>query len=183
VKVCFVKPAKRPDSKLIEPLECGIAIAKLITKNPGRCRGGQHPVCFEVDDINEAVDEMGKRGATVLGQAPYRAHGYDLIIFRAPEEFQRCPVIETMETPQGSPLWGLLASGVCRLCFSAGGTAFFLLSSSRCARPCSRSEITANGTEEGAPPIRMMLKKAVVGNKFGGPSLRYCSPGVPPSFD
>lgn len=64
VKVCFVN---LPNSQieLIEPLNEQSPIHNFIAKNP---KGGQHHVCFEVDDINEAVVFMKDRGATVLGE-------------------------------------------------------------------------------------------------------------------
>jgi methylmalonyl-CoA/ethylmalonyl-CoA epimerase len=51
VKVCFVN---LPNSQieLIEPLNDASPIANFIKKNPS---GGQHHVCFEVADINQAV--------------------------------------------------------------------------------------------------------------------------------
>jgi methylmalonyl-CoA/ethylmalonyl-CoA epimerase len=53
-----------------------------------------------VDDINEAVDEMGKRGATVLGKPRIGAHG-TMIIFVHPKNSNGV-LIELMETPKGS---------------------------------------------------------------------------------
>ena len=94
VKVCFVN---LPNSQieLIEPLNAESPIANFITKNP---KGGQHHVCFEVDDINEAVEEMGKRGATVLGKPRIGAHGTP-IIFVHPKNSNGV-LIELMETPK-----------------------------------------------------------------------------------
>ena len=82
VKVCFVN---LPNAQ-IEP----------ITKTP---KGGQHHVCFEVDDINQAVEEMNKRGATVLGKPRIGAHG-TMIIFVHPKNSNGV-LIELMETPKG----------------------------------------------------------------------------------
>ena len=94
VWVCFVD---LPNSQieLIEPLNAESPIANFITKNP---KGGQHHVCFEVDDINEAVEEMGKRGATVLGKPRIGAHGTP-IIFVHPKNSNGV-LIELMETPK-----------------------------------------------------------------------------------
>ena len=79
VRVCFVN---LPNSQieLIEPLNDASPIANFIKKNPS---GGQHHVCFEVADINQAVTEMEKRGATVLGKPRIGAHG-TMIIFVHP---------------------------------------------------------------------------------------------------
>ncbi|MEL6568038.1 MAG: methylmalonyl-CoA epimerase [Pseudomonadota bacterium] len=95
VKVCFVN---LPNSQieLIEPLDENSPIHNFIQKNP---KGGQHHVCFEVRDIHEAVEEMGKRGATVLNEPRIGAHG-TLIIFVHPKNSNGV-LIELMETPKG----------------------------------------------------------------------------------
>ena len=95
VKVCFVN---LPNSQieLIEPLSDASPIANFLKKNPA---GGQHHVCFEVADINEAVTEMEKRGATVLGKPRIGAHG-TMIIFVHPKNSTGV-LVELMETPKG----------------------------------------------------------------------------------
>jgi len=94
VKVCFVN---LPNSQieLIEPLDEHSPIHNFIEKNP---RGGQHHVCFEVADINEAVTEMKKRGATVLGDPRIGAHG-TMIVFIHPKNSNGV-LVELMETPK-----------------------------------------------------------------------------------
>ncbi|MFN7055532.1 methylmalonyl-CoA epimerase [Hyphomonas sp.] len=95
VKVCFVN---LPNSQieLIEPLNEASPIANFLKKNPN---GGQHHVCFEVEDIHQAVTEMEKRGATVLGKPRIGAHG-TLIIFVHPKNSNGV-LVELMETPKG----------------------------------------------------------------------------------
>lgn len=95
VKVCFVN---LPNSQieLIEPLSDASPIANFLKKNPA---GGQHHVCFEVADIKEAVTEMEKRGATVLGKPRIGAHG-TMIIFVHPKNSNGV-LVELMETPKG----------------------------------------------------------------------------------
>lgn len=95
VKVCFVN---LPNSQieLIEPLNEASPIANFLKKNPA---GGQHHVCFEVADIHQAVTEMEKRGATVLGKPRIGAHG-TLIIFVHPKNSNGV-LVELMETPKG----------------------------------------------------------------------------------
>jgi methylmalonyl-CoA/ethylmalonyl-CoA epimerase len=95
VKVCFVN---LPNSQieLIEPLSDASPIANFLKKNPA---GGQHHVCFEVADIHEAVSEMEKRGATVLGKPRIGAHG-TLIIFIHPKNSDGV-LVELMESPKG----------------------------------------------------------------------------------
>lgn len=95
VKVCFVN---LPNSQieLIEPLSEASPIANFLKKNPA---GGQHHVCFEVEDIHQAVTEMEKRGATVLGMPRIGAHG-TMIIFVHPKNSNGV-LVELMETPKG----------------------------------------------------------------------------------
>lgn len=94
VKVCFVN---LPNSQieLIEPLDEHSPIQNFIQKNP---RGGQHHVCFEVLDIDQAVEEMKARGATVLGEPRIGAHG-TMIIFVHPKNSNGV-LVELMETPK-----------------------------------------------------------------------------------
>lgn len=94
VKVCFVN---LPNSQieLIEPLNEESPIWNFIQKNP---KGGQHHVCFEVEDIHQAVREMNARGATVLGEPRIGAHGTP-IIFVHPKNSNGV-LIELMETPK-----------------------------------------------------------------------------------
>ena len=95
VKVCFVN---LPNSQieLIEPLNEASPVANFLKKNPA---GGQHHVCFEVADINQAVTVMEKRGAAVLGKPRIGAHG-TMIIFVHPKNSNGV-LVELMETPKG----------------------------------------------------------------------------------
>lgn len=95
VKVCFVN---LPNSQieLIEPLDEASPIWNFIQKNP---KGGQHHVCFEVEEIQAAVTAMKERGATVLGEPRIGAHGTP-IVFVHPKNSNGV-LIELMETPKG----------------------------------------------------------------------------------
>jgi len=95
VKVCFVN---LPNSQieLIEPLNEDSPIWNFIQKNP---KGGQHHVCFEVEEIHAAVAAMKKRGATVLGEPRIGAHGTP-IVFVHPKNSNGV-LIELMETAKG----------------------------------------------------------------------------------
>ena len=77
VTVVFIE---LPNTKieLLHPLGEGSPIAGFLAKNPA---GGQHHVCFEVDDIIAARDDMRAKGATVLGTGEPRigAHGMPII--------------------------------------------------------------------------------------------------------
>ena len=64
VKFAFVNlPSGQVE--LIEPYGETSPILKFLEKNP---KGGQHHICFEVEDIHEAKALMEKRGMRVLGE-------------------------------------------------------------------------------------------------------------------
>lgn len=82
--------------ELIEPLGEASPIHAFLARNP---RGGQHHVCFEVESILSARDEMRAKGATVLGTGEPRigAHGVP-VIFVHPKDMGGV-LVELMETP------------------------------------------------------------------------------------
>ena len=98
VTFCFVN---LPNSQieLIEPYGEGSPIVNFLAKNP---LGGQHHVCYEVEDIIAARDDMRAKGATVLGTGEPRigAHGVP-IIFVHPKNMGGV-LVELMETPKGA---------------------------------------------------------------------------------
>jgi len=98
VTFCFVN---LPNSQieLIEPYGENSPIVGFLAKNPA---GGQHHVCFEVDDILAARDEMRAKGATVLGTGEPRigAHGVP-IIFVHPKNMGGV-LVELMLKPEGN---------------------------------------------------------------------------------
>ena len=75
VKVCFVDTPGANEAldgalngtqiELIEPLDASSPIHGFLEKNP---QGGQHHVCFEVADIDEAPS--GSRGGASASSAP-----------------------------------------------------------------------------------------------------------------
>ena len=85
VWVCFVN---LPNSQieLIEPYGETSPIHGFLAKNPA---GGQHHVCYEVDDIIVARDRLKALGARVLGSGEPKigAHGKP-VIFLHPKDFQ-----------------------------------------------------------------------------------------------
>lgn len=97
VTFCFVN---LPNSQieLIEPYGENSPIVNFLAKNPA---GGQHHICYEVEDIIAARDEMRAKGATVLGTGEPRigAHGVP-IIFVHPKNMGGV-LVELMETPKG----------------------------------------------------------------------------------
>ena len=76
-----------PNTKieLLEPLGPESPIAKFLDKSPD---GGIHHVCYEVDDIIAARDQLTKRGARVLGSGEPKigAHGKP-VLFLHPKDF------------------------------------------------------------------------------------------------
>jgi methylmalonyl-CoA/ethylmalonyl-CoA epimerase len=84
VTVVFVE---LPNTKieLLEPLGAGSPIAKFLDKSPS---GGIHHVCYEVDDILAARDQLKAKGAKVLGDGMPRigAHGKP-VLFLSPKDF------------------------------------------------------------------------------------------------
>jgi methylmalonyl-CoA/ethylmalonyl-CoA epimerase len=83
--------------ELIEPYGEDSPILNFLAKNP---QGGQHHVCFEVEDIIAARDEMKAKGARILGTGEPRigAHGVP-IIFLHPKDMGG-QLVELMETPK-----------------------------------------------------------------------------------
>ncbi|MES1156006.1 MAG: methylmalonyl-CoA epimerase [Pseudorhodoplanes sp.] len=76
-----------PNTKieLLEPLGADSPIAKFLERNPD---GGMHHICYEVDDIIEARDQLKAEGARVLGTGEPRigAHGKP-VLFLHPKDF------------------------------------------------------------------------------------------------
>jgi len=76
-----------PNTKieLLEPLGEGSPIAGFLDKNPN---GGIHHVCYEVDDIMAARDQLVSSGARVLdsGEPKIGAHGKP-VLFLHPKDF------------------------------------------------------------------------------------------------
>ena len=94
VWVCFVN-LPNAQIELIEPYGDKSPITAFLEKNP---KGGQHQVCFEVEDIIAARDEMKAKGATVLGEPRIGAHGTP-VIFVHPKDMGGV-LVELMETPK-----------------------------------------------------------------------------------
>ena len=84
VTVVFVN-LQNTKIELLEPLGDDSPIAKFLEKNPS---GGIHHVCYEVDDIIAARDQMKAMGARVLGDGEPKigAHGKP-VLFLHPKDF------------------------------------------------------------------------------------------------
>lgn len=76
-----------PNTKieLLEPLGENSPIAKFLERNPD---GGIHHICYEVDDIIAARDQLKASGARVLGDGNPKigAHGKP-VLFLHPKDF------------------------------------------------------------------------------------------------
>ena len=85
--------------ELIEPYGEASPIHAFLAKNP---KGGQHHVCFEVENIFIARDTMRAKGATVLGTGEPRmgAHGVP-VIFVHPKDMGGV-LVELMQSPQAA---------------------------------------------------------------------------------
>lgn len=93
VRVCFVD-LPNTQIELIEPLGAASPIHGFLAKNPA---GGQHHVCFEVDDIDAAIAMMVAGGARVLGVPRIGAHGTP-VVFLHPKDMGGV-LVELMESP------------------------------------------------------------------------------------
>lgn len=71
--------------ELLEPLGADSLIARYLERNPD---GGMHHMCFEVDDILAARDQLIAEGARVLGDGEPKtgAHGKP-VLFLHPKDF------------------------------------------------------------------------------------------------
>ena len=95
VRVCFVE-APNTQIELIEPLSDASPVARFLARNPA---GGQHHLCFEVADIDAAVAEMERKGASVLAPPRIGAHGTP-VVFLHPRGTGGV-LVELMEAPGG----------------------------------------------------------------------------------
>ena len=104
VKVCFVdtpdsagEVGKGTQIELIEPLGEQSTLTGFLEKNPA---GGQHHVCYEVDDIEDARAHFEALGKRILGPTRIGAHGTP-IFFLHPKDMMG-QLTEIMETPKAS---------------------------------------------------------------------------------
>lgn len=81
--------------ELIQPYGDKSPITKFLERNP---KGGQHHICFEVEDIHKACVVMAERGMRVLNEPRIGAHG-TLVVFLHPGDAGGV-LIELMETPK-----------------------------------------------------------------------------------
>jgi methylmalonyl-CoA/ethylmalonyl-CoA epimerase len=101
VKVAFVNTPGQDGTagtqiELIEPLGEDSPIAGFIAKNPA---GGQHHLCYEVEDIDAARAWFTAQGKRILGPTRIGAHGTP-IFFLHPKDMLG-QLTEIMETPRG----------------------------------------------------------------------------------
>jgi len=76
-----------PNTKieLLHPLGEDSPIARFLTKNK---HGGMHHLCYEVDDIYAARDQLIEAGATVLGDGEPKPGAHDKpVLFLHPRDF------------------------------------------------------------------------------------------------
>ena len=68
--------------ELLEPLGDNSPITAFLERNPA---GGVHHLCFEVDDLDSAIDQLTTAGMRVLGEPKIGAHGLP-VIFLHPKD-------------------------------------------------------------------------------------------------
>ncbi|MBA4789103.1 MAG: methylmalonyl-CoA epimerase [Pseudomonadota bacterium] len=76
-----------PNTKieLLEPLGEGSPINKFLERNPD---GGIHHICYEVDDIIAARDQLKAKGARVLGDGEPKIGAHNKpVLFLHPKDF------------------------------------------------------------------------------------------------
>ena len=107
VKVCFVDTpdaagelGKGTQIELIEPLGEQSTLTGFLAKNPA---GGQHHVCYEVEDIEDARSWFEGLGKRILGPTRIGAHGTP-IFFLHPKDMMG-QLTEIMETPKDDAHW------------------------------------------------------------------------------
>ena len=102
VKVCFVDTPGAEGAmngtqiELIEPYDESSPINGFLAKNPA---GGQHHLCYEVEDIAVARAWFESLGKRILGPTRIGAHGTP-IFFLHPKDMMG-QLTEIMETPKG----------------------------------------------------------------------------------
>lgn len=84
VTVVFIE-LENTKIELLHPLGDGSTIATFLEKNPS---GGMHHVCYEVEDILAARDQLKAGGARILGDGEPKngAHGKP-VLFLHPKDF------------------------------------------------------------------------------------------------
>ena len=75
--------------------------AKMIAEG----KGGLNHICFEVEDIDEALAELKSKGIPLLDAVPRIGHAGARIAFIDPSATENC-LIELAELPAGSPHHG-----------------------------------------------------------------------------
>ena len=76
-----------PNSKveLLHPLGEDSPVAKYLGNNPS---GGMHHICFEVDDLQAAIEHLVAEGARVLGDGIPKLGAHNLpVVFLHPKDF------------------------------------------------------------------------------------------------
>ncbi|TPW28630.1 methylmalonyl-CoA epimerase [Martelella alba] len=69
--------------ELLEPLGEASPVAAFLARNPA---GGVHHLCFEVDDLDQAMARLEAAGTRTLGAPKIGAHGKP-VIFTHPKDF------------------------------------------------------------------------------------------------
>lgn len=93
VWVCFID-LPNAQIELIEPIDETSSISNYLKQNPV---GGQHHICYEVDNLIAARDDMLEKGVRILGEPRIGAHG-TLVVFLHPKDMGGV-LVELMQKP------------------------------------------------------------------------------------
>ncbi|MGI0046753.1 MAG: VOC family protein [Nitrosotalea sp.] len=92
VNVCFLKIGE-PFLELIEPSSPDSSITEFASSG-----GGIHHLCFEVDNIQEKLDEMASKGATILVEPTKGFDERQIAFVDLNMKKTRCGLVEFLET-------------------------------------------------------------------------------------
>ena len=88
-----------PNTKieLLHPLGEGSPVQNFLDNNPS---GGMHHVCYEVEDLQAAIDHLVAEGARVLGDGKPKIGAHNLpVVFLHPKDF--CGTLVELEEVAG----------------------------------------------------------------------------------
>jgi methylmalonyl-CoA/ethylmalonyl-CoA epimerase len=92
VNICFLKVGE-PFLELIEPVEKDSPVYDFAKKG-----GGIHHLCFEVNDIHAQLENMEKKGATVLVKSVIGFDNRLIAFLELNMKNTRCGLIELLES-------------------------------------------------------------------------------------
>jgi methylmalonyl-CoA/ethylmalonyl-CoA epimerase len=98
----LVKLALYPVGESMVELLAGTAPDSKFSRMVAEGKGGINHICFEVENIDEALAELKAKGVPLLDQVPRIGHAGCRIAFLDPAGTENC-LIELAELPAGHP--------------------------------------------------------------------------------